>query len=134
MSRYNYCIVTEAKGGAGCWLGRHWASRARAERAGGAQSEQASVRGRRRACVGAGRHAGGGARAGGRQQARAARACGRWESGRAGQAASARQGVAGARQRRGLGAGRSTWALGLAAGCALGALGLFSICFDSVFS
>ena len=49
MSRYNYCIVTEAKGGAG------WAGAGRPERA---RSAQASVRGGRRACVGAGRHAG----------------------------------------------------------------------------
>ena len=82
--------------------------------------------------MGAGRHAGGRARAH-RQQAAGAggtgvRALG--ARGHAGQAAGVRQGEAGARQERGA---RAAWAPGLATGCALGALGLFSIRFDSVF-
>ena len=100
------------------WLGVGWAG---ARRAGRVRSAQAGVRGRRWACVGAGRHEGGRARAlersvGSRQQAH----------GRGARQADTGAQARGARQ---AGAGRA----GLALGCALGALGLFSIRFDSVF-
>ena len=108
VSRYNYCIVTEAKGGAGRWLGRRWARKALEEQPG------RHAWGRGRALQAAG-HAGGGRswRAGVRNRLRqAGHMCGA----RAGHARGAR-----GRQER-----------GLALGCALGALGLFSIRFDSV--
>ena len=81
LSRYNYCIVTEAKGGAGRWLGRRWARAERAGerawahgralqaagRAGAERSGRAGVRNKRRQArgrqgPGAGRRRGRGAR------------------------------------------------------------------------
>ena len=102
MSRYNYCIVTEAKRG-------RWAGAGRA-------GARAWARGRALQAAG---------RAGVERSGRAGVRSG--TAGRAGSwVAGARQRAAGAR------AGRAGWARGLALGCALGALGLFSIHFDSV--
>ena len=95
LSRYNYCIVTEAKGGVGHWLGRRWA---RAERAG----ERAWAR--RRALQTAGRAGPQAQRARGRAEQAAAGARGALQAGRR-RGAQAR-GAGRRRGARGAGAGR----------------------------
>ena len=126
VSRYNYCIVTEAGQALDAGLGNK-----RARRGAGAQASVLGRAGerqlgagwaRRRACG-----AGSWKRRRGAQWARR-RAGEQASGGRAGRAgqAGAREATASTDARRAHGAGLAgRWARGLALGCALGALGLF---------